>query len=149
MPVRARQGRLLGGVCAGLAHDWHIDVAVLRLVFLLLALVWGLGVFLYFAAWLMMAREGAARPKGSRMTFADRLLDTRQDVAGVWQGLTREWRGWGRGLAQRRRWAVGLLAAGALVLVTSLGGLAWVTPVRALGLACLTAGAGLLLTMGK
>jgi len=51
---RARDGRWLGGVCAGLAARWDVPPARVRLAFVLGALALGLGVLVYLAAWLIL-----------------------------------------------------------------------------------------------
>ena len=54
---RARHGRWLGGVCAGLAARWDVPPARVRLAFVLGALALGLGVLAYLAAWLILPAE--------------------------------------------------------------------------------------------
>ena len=54
---RARHGRWLGGVCAGLAARWGVPPARVRLAFVLGALALGLGVLVYLAAWLILPAE--------------------------------------------------------------------------------------------
>jgi phage shock protein PspC (stress-responsive transcriptional regulator) len=58
---RARDGRLLGGVCAGLGPRLQIDPVLLRVVGVVLALFGGVGVLLYAAGWLLMPAEGEDR----------------------------------------------------------------------------------------
>src|SRR3954463_15645634 len=48
---RATDGRVLGGVCAGLAEHLAIPVVVLRVAFAALALAGGAGVVMYAAFW--------------------------------------------------------------------------------------------------
>jgi len=55
---RARHGRWLGGVCAGLAARWGVPVARVRIGFVLASAVVGLGVLVYIAAWLILPGEG-------------------------------------------------------------------------------------------
>src|SRR4051812_5389985 len=56
---RPRQGRWLGGVCAGLAARWGVPVRRVRLGFVVASAVLGLGVLVYLAAWLILPGEGA------------------------------------------------------------------------------------------
>ena len=81
---RARHGRWLGGVCAGLAARWDVPPARVRLAFVLGALALGLGVLAYLAAWLILPAEsedGATagqrghRPAGSGLRGAARPRD--------------------------------------------------------------------------
>ncbi|WP_211233033.1 PspC domain-containing protein [Solirubrobacter soli] len=56
--TRARSGRWLGGVCAGLAERWGVPVGRVRLGFVLASVVLGLGVLVYLAAWLILPEDG-------------------------------------------------------------------------------------------
>jgi phage shock protein PspC (stress-responsive transcriptional regulator) len=56
--TRARHGRWLGGVCAGLAARWGVSASRVRLGFALASVVVGLGVLVYVAAWLILPGEG-------------------------------------------------------------------------------------------
>ncbi|MDP9807147.1 phage shock protein PspC (stress-responsive transcriptional regulator) [Trueperella bonasi] len=53
-PLRRTPDKLLGGVCAGLAHRWGIAPALVRLLAVLLFFVAGLGLLLYGLAWLFI-----------------------------------------------------------------------------------------------
>jgi phage shock protein PspC (stress-responsive transcriptional regulator) len=55
--VRARDGRLLGGVCAGLPDIWGIGSNGRRLLFVLAGLCGGIGVVAYLACWLVIPAE--------------------------------------------------------------------------------------------
>ena len=55
--TRPRRGRWLGGVCAGLATRWDVPVGRVRLGFAVAALLFGLGVMVYVAAWLIFPAE--------------------------------------------------------------------------------------------
>jgi len=57
--VRARKGRLLAGVCSGIAEYVGIDVTVVRLIFVAVGVVtFGVGVLIYLAAWIVIPEEG-------------------------------------------------------------------------------------------
>jgi len=56
---RPVEGRMLGGVAAGLARYLGTDVNIVRLVIVLLAFVGGAAVPLYVAAWLLIPEEGS------------------------------------------------------------------------------------------
>ena len=45
------EGRVIAGVCAGIAQALAVDVTLVRLVFTLLALAGGAGILLYLALW--------------------------------------------------------------------------------------------------
>jgi phage shock protein PspC (stress-responsive transcriptional regulator)/uncharacterized membrane protein len=52
---------MLGGVAAGLAHYLDVDPIVVRIGFVVLAILWGTGVLLYLAAWLLIPAEDSDR----------------------------------------------------------------------------------------
>ncbi|GLY76728.1 PspC domain-containing protein [Actinoallomurus iriomotensis] len=52
--LRSQEGRLITGVCAGLARYTRIDAIVFRVGFALLVITTGVGILLYIAAFLLM-----------------------------------------------------------------------------------------------
>jgi phage shock protein PspC (stress-responsive transcriptional regulator) len=56
--TRVREGRWLGGVCAGLGNYFDLSPMIYRLGFAALSLAGGTGILLYVAAWLVMPDEG-------------------------------------------------------------------------------------------
>jgi phage shock protein C len=55
---RARDGRMLAGVCEGIARYAGIDVTIVRLVFVVATLCGLAGALVYVAAWVMIPEEG-------------------------------------------------------------------------------------------
>jgi len=55
--VRTRNGRMVAGVCTGLAAHFKVDVNLIRLLFGVVTFVWGLGALLYLAAWAIVPEE--------------------------------------------------------------------------------------------
>jgi phage shock protein C len=55
--VRPSSGRVLAGVCAGLAHRFGIDPWAARLLFLALLLIPGSQLILYPVLWILMPSE--------------------------------------------------------------------------------------------
>ncbi|MBP6015938.1 MAG: PspC domain-containing protein [Candidatus Promineofilum sp.] len=55
--TRVENGRMIAGVCAGLANYLGVDATVVRLIFVLLALFAAGGVLLYLVLWLIMPME--------------------------------------------------------------------------------------------
>lgn len=52
---RARQGKMIAGVCAGLAAEFGISVTIVRLAFLLSTLFGGgMGLVIYIVLWVVM-----------------------------------------------------------------------------------------------
>lgn len=54
IPFRRGPGRMLGGVCAGIAARWDLDVSIVRLVVLVLLLLPVLSWVVYALAWLLL-----------------------------------------------------------------------------------------------
>lgn len=54
---RSRYEKKLGGVCAGLAKYFEIDVSLVRLLWILLAVVYGSGILAYIVAWVIIPEE--------------------------------------------------------------------------------------------
>jgi phage shock protein PspC (stress-responsive transcriptional regulator) len=59
--VRTRRGRLIGGVCSGLADHFGVDPILFRIAFVGLAIFSGIGIVLYLAILLLVPEEGASR----------------------------------------------------------------------------------------
>src|SRR3954451_11740668 len=59
--VRPREGRMLAGVCAGIAQRWGLDLTLVRVVTVVLTLFTGVALAAYLAAWLLTpSTEGPA-----------------------------------------------------------------------------------------
>jgi phage shock protein C len=56
--LRLREGRMVAGVCVGLAGYFGIDVNLVRLGFGVFTVFWGLGALVYALAWAMLPEEG-------------------------------------------------------------------------------------------
>jgi phage shock protein PspC (stress-responsive transcriptional regulator) len=56
--LRARQGRMVAGVCAGLAGYFRADVNLVRLAFGVFTIFYGLGALVYAVAWAVVPEEG-------------------------------------------------------------------------------------------
>ncbi|NLU79806.1 PspC domain-containing protein [Micromonospora sp. HNM0581] len=55
--VRPREGRMLAGVCVGLARRFGRSAGLIRLLFLLSLLLPGTQVIVYLALWIIMPNE--------------------------------------------------------------------------------------------
>lgn len=68
--------RILGGVCAGLAEGFHVDALWVRIAFLFLVFLQGLGLFIYVVLWLVMPErlEGG----GQRSGFDAMMVDVKR-----------------------------------------------------------------------
>jgi phage shock protein C len=54
---RSGKERILGGVCGGIAEYLGIDPVIIRLLFILITLPYGFGIFLYIILWIIMPRN--------------------------------------------------------------------------------------------
>ncbi|MEU7798500.1 PspC domain-containing protein [Micromonospora arborensis] len=55
--VRPREGRMIAGVCAGLARRFSMSPFMVRLLFLLSLLLPGTQVIVYLVLWVLMPNE--------------------------------------------------------------------------------------------
>ena len=55
--VRPRQGRKVAGVCLGFAEYFDIDVSLVRVVWLITAIMTCIGFIPYLIAWIIMPEE--------------------------------------------------------------------------------------------
>jgi phage shock protein PspC (stress-responsive transcriptional regulator) len=69
---RAVDGRLVGGVAAGLADYFDVDVVVVRIAFVAVTLLAGIGVPLYLAAWVLIPSEDEEESVAERVLGRDR-----------------------------------------------------------------------------
>jgi phage shock protein C len=54
---RSRTNRQLAGVCGGLAEHFNMDATLLRVLFVVLAVLGGSGVVIYVAMWIIVPQE--------------------------------------------------------------------------------------------
>ena len=59
---RSRSNRQVAGVCGGLAQYFNLDATLIRILFVMLAVLGGSGIVLYLAMWIIVPKEpsGAA-----------------------------------------------------------------------------------------
>jgi phage shock protein C len=56
--TRPKDGRMVAGVCAGLAAYFKVDINLVRLLFGVFTVFWGLGALVYLIAWAILPEEG-------------------------------------------------------------------------------------------
>lgn len=59
--LRSRKEKLIGGVCGGLAEYFSVDPVVVRIVFLILFFLKGIGLVSYILLWIVVPEEGRQR----------------------------------------------------------------------------------------
>ncbi len=57
---RSATNKVFGGVAGGIAERYDVDANIVRVVFVISALLWGLGVAVYLAMWLLVPRSPAS-----------------------------------------------------------------------------------------
>jgi phage shock protein C len=76
--VRSRDGRMLAGVCAGVAGYFGVDVTLVRVIWTVVSvLTGGAGVLAYLAAWAIIPGEG------QKSSIAENIISNKQDA---WSG---------------------------------------------------------------
>jgi phage shock protein C len=74
--VRSRKGRMVAGVCAGLADYFGMDVTLVRVIVAVIAVITGgVGVLAYLAAWAIIPDEG------EKTSIADNLIGSKQNTS--------------------------------------------------------------------
>lgn len=92
MPIRrltrSRTNGVIGGVCAGLADYFAVDVVLVRLIFVILSIVGAIigGVIVYVVAWFIMP-EGTEQPAPAAGCRVLRRSTTDRQIAGVCGGM--------------------------------------------------------------
>jgi phage shock protein PspC (stress-responsive transcriptional regulator) len=71
--VRPSEGRMLAGVCAGIARRWNLDVTLVRIATVVLVLLSGVGLAAYIAAWLLTPSADAPAPLAADSSWAARV----------------------------------------------------------------------------
>jgi phage shock protein C len=54
---RSKANRQIAGVCGGLAQYFNVDATLIRVLFVLLAVLGGSGLVLYVAMWIIVPKE--------------------------------------------------------------------------------------------
>ncbi len=76
--TRSRDGRMLAGVCAGVAGYFGLDVTIVRVIWAVVAVITGgAGVLAYLAAWAIIPDEG------QKSSIAENLVSKKHDS---WSG---------------------------------------------------------------
>ncbi|MFN2488947.1 MAG: PspC domain-containing protein [Actinomycetota bacterium] len=55
--VRPREGKMIAGVCAGVAQFFGVDVTIVRVLFVFFGL-WGAGEIAYIVLWILAPKAG-------------------------------------------------------------------------------------------
>jgi phage shock protein C len=72
--VRPRDGRMLAGVCAGVADYFGFDVTLVRVIWAVVAVITGgAGILAYLVAWIIIPDEGR------KSSVAENMVGKKQD----------------------------------------------------------------------
>ncbi len=74
---RSKQDQIIGGVCGGIAEYFGIDATLVRLAFVLFALIEGAGVIAYIIAWIIVPERPSANDRRNEEDIYD--VDYKQD----------------------------------------------------------------------
>jgi phage shock protein C len=75
--VRSRKGRMVAGICAGIAEYFGMDVTLVRVIVAVIAVITGgAGVLAYLVAWAIIPEEG------EKHSIAEDLLSTNHSSSG-------------------------------------------------------------------
>ncbi|MFC4910671.1 PspC domain-containing protein [Actinomadura gamaensis] len=113
---RARRGRLIAGVCRGLAGHLGIDVLVVRAAFVLLTVAGGIGVAAYGAFWVLVAAAPPPEPVPGQAAPPKPQRDWRQLLAYTALAAGLSMLTWGAGLTEVAIWPFVAGAIGAAIL---------------------------------
>jgi phage shock protein C len=71
--VRSRKGRMVAGICAGVAEYFGVDVTLVRVIVAVIAVITGgMGVLAYLVAWAIIPEEG------EKTSIAENLISKNQ-----------------------------------------------------------------------
>ena len=80
--TRDKNRKVLGGVCAGLAHYFGIDPVWPRLIFALFTLGYGVGILIYIILWIALPTEDLEEETGVKKMYRDPQRKVLGGVAG-------------------------------------------------------------------
>lgn len=112
---RDTDNQMIGGVAAGLAEYFELDISLIRLVTLILVLFTGVGLIVYLIAWIVVpAKPGKKQEKKIEEEIKEKAESVAQTIkTGVKQSGS---------LSSREFWGVLILIIGLLLIVQNLLG---------------------------
>lgn len=108
---RPARGRILGGVCRGLAEHLGLDAVVVRLAFVLLIVAGGAGLAAYLILWVLVPRRAESVDEPGRPRREWLQLPVYAALAIGLSALT-----WASGVVQAALWPIVVSAIGAAIL---------------------------------
>lgn len=83
---RNRSRRILGGVAAGIGDYVGLDPVVIRLLFVVLSLINGIGIIIYVTLWLLLPLDGTLAPD-MRYRLSENVDDMQATFARLFASL--------------------------------------------------------------
>lgn len=68
---KSQEDRALFGVCGGIAAYFDVDSLIVRLLFVLFTIMYGVGILFYLIAALIIPNESAIRSRSNRFEYVD------------------------------------------------------------------------------
>lgn len=129
---RSATDRVFGGVCGGLAEYMQVDPLIVRILFVLVAMINGLGLAAYLLMWVFVPSQTSAGGQRDQVVHENvEEIKERARALGqsAQQSLNRQqWAvNWGAGKTNQRMLLIGaaLVIVGLLVLLDNVGLLWW------------------------
>ncbi len=69
--VRSTTNRTLGGVAAGIADHFDVDVTLVRVLWILAAVIGGTGFLVYIVLWIALPEGDTVGPRSSAVAIAE------------------------------------------------------------------------------
>ncbi|VVB70105.1 PspC domain protein [uncultured archaeon] len=54
---RSDSDKILGGVCGGFAEYFQVDPVLVRIIWIAICFLWGVGILLYLIAWIIVPKK--------------------------------------------------------------------------------------------
>lgn len=122
---RSSDDRILAGVAGGMGRYFHVDPLFVRLIFVLLALVQGLGILLYVIFIFIIPKEGGKHLDAA--TAGKKIKELAQEAEEKTKEVAEKIEKQGKGWMHDRRRVIGLviLLVGLLALLNEVVSVSW------------------------
>ena len=88
-PLHKGEKRIIGGVCSGLGEHFNVDVTLVRVLFLVFALMTGVGFLLYLLLWVLMPEADTVHVHGTDV-IATGIKSVGSDISRIGDELTKK-----------------------------------------------------------
>jgi len=132
---RSESNRVIAGVCGGLGDYLRVDPLILRILFVVLAMVNGIGLFVYLVLWIVVPTAGAEGMQQDQVIRhnVDEIGVRARELGQEARSAFVSYRGHQQADRPDQRAVVGgliLIGVGLLVLMNNFGLLGWVSLTR-------------------